>query len=148
MFPIAFNAFKGDNDRLEDTIRFAVDEETVFSPFGLRGVSKRDIFYFPGTGYWRGPVWISVNYLVLRGLYKYYLDYQPLSPLSEDGNIKTPRDFYEQTRRNLVQTVYQNWAPQHLFYENFNDVTGKGQYSHPFTGWTTLILLIMTEKYI
>lgn len=96
----------------------------MFSPYGLRGVSQRDIFYFPGTGYWRGPVWISVNYLVLRGLYLYYLDYQPTSPLSEDGSIKTPKDFYKTLRRNLIQTVYDNWEPQHLFYENFNDVTG------------------------
>ena len=137
------------NTTLDNTLMFAVDEETMFSPYGLRGVSKRDIFYFPGTGYWRGPVWISVNYIVLRGLYKYFMDYVPAHPLRDnDPNMKTPMDLYKSLRRNLAQTVYDNWTPQHLFYENFNDVTGKGQYSHPFTGWTTLILLIIQEKYI
>jgi len=118
----------------------------MFSPYGLRGVSKRDIFYFPGTGYWRGPVWISVNYIVLRGLKKYFMNYVPVTPLNDV--MKDPKDLYEALRRNLVQAVYDNWEPEHLFYENFNDVTGKGQYSHPFTGWTTLILLIMSERYI
>ena len=138
-----------DNTKLDSTLMFAVDEETMFSPYGLRGVSKRDIFYFPGTGYWRGPVWISVNYIVLRGLYKYFLNYVPANPLRDnDPTMKTPKDFYTTLRKNLAQTVYDNWVPQNLFYENFNDVTGLGQYSHPFTGWTTLILLIISEKYI
>ena len=135
-----------DNAKLESTLQFAVDNETMFSPYGLRGVSKRDIFYFPGTGYWRGPVWISVNYIVLRGLKKYFMNYVPVTPLNDV--MKDPKDLYEALRRNLVQAVYDNWEPEHLFYENFNDVTGKGQYSHPFTGWTTLILLIMSERYI
>ena len=103
---------------------FAADPETVNSPYGLRGVSAQDIEYFPGTGYWRGPIWISVNYLVLRGLYKYYYDYTPLYPLSDDGNIKTVKDLYKSIRQKLVQVVYDNWEPQHLLYENFNDVTG------------------------
>eukprot|EP00347_Sterkiella_histriomuscorum_P002218 403369017 len=148
MFPVAFNLFQGNLDRLEDTLRFGVDADTIFSPYGLRGVSTRDLEYFPGTGYWRGPIWVSVNYLVLRGLYKYYLDYTPRDPLSEDGTIKTPKDYYQVVRQNLAQVIYDNWEPQHLLYENFNDVTGQGQYSHPFSGWTTLMLLIMNEKYI
>ena len=100
------------NTTLDNTLMFAVDEETMFSPYGLRGVSKRDIFYFPGTGYWRGPVWISVNYIVLRGLYKYFLDYVPAHPLRDnDPNMETPMDLYKSLRRNLAQTVYDNWTP-------------------------------------
>ena len=126
LWPVAFDMFDS-NNTLDSTLMFAVDEDTMFSPYGLRGVSKRDIFYFPGTGYWRGPVWISVNYIVLRGLYKYFLDYEPQHPLRDnDSSMRTPRDFYKTLRRNLAQTVYDNWLPQHLFYENFNDVTGKG----------------------
>ncbi|CDW90142.1 mannosyl-oligosaccharide glucosidase [Stylonychia lemnae] len=148
LFPVALNGFQGMIERLDDHLMFGVDTETLNSPYGLRGVSAQDMEYFPGTGYWRGPVWISVNYLVLRGLYKYYLDYTPVNPLSEDGTIKTPKDFYQQLRQKIVQVVYDNWEPQHLLYENFNDVTGKGQSSHPFSGWTTLVLLIMNERYI
>jgi mannosyl-oligosaccharide glucosidase len=35
----------------------------------------------------------------------------------------------------------------HFFYENFNDNTGAPQFNHPFNGWTSLILLVVAEKY-
>lgn len=69
-------------------------------------------------------------------------------PLNEKEGIITVKDLYDKVRNSLVETVYSNWTPRYSFYENFNDVTGKGQYSDSFTGWTTLILLIISEKYI
>ena len=81
-------------------------------------------------------------------MHLYYKDFKPSKPLNADLNINTAEDLYQQVRANLLASVYNNWEPQHLFYENFNDVTGKGQFAHPFTGWTTLILLVLSEKYI
>jgi mannosyl-oligosaccharide glucosidase len=147
VFPVAFGLFD-DNDKLENSLRFTADKEQLFSPYGLRGVAKGDEQYIPGMGYWRGPVWVSVNYLVLRGLYQNYLGFEAATPLDAAGTMKSGKDLYDAVRFNMLHAVYDNWVPQHLFYENFNDVTGKGQYSHPFTGWTTLILLILSEKYI
>lgn len=40
---------------------------------GLRSLGKQDQFYLFGSNYWRGAVWINVNYLVLSGLHKHYL---------------------------------------------------------------------------
>ena len=34
-----------------------------------------------------------------------------------------------------------------FFWENYDSVTGKGTGVHPFTGWTTLFVLIMGEQY-
>ena len=93
MFPIAFGIFN-DNTLLDNTLRFGADASEMFSPYGLRGVSVKDEEYKPATGYWRGPIWINVNYLVLRGLYKYHLDYVPEYPLRDDKTIVTAKDFY------------------------------------------------------
>ena len=101
MWPVAFGVYE-DLPSLEATLQFGSDPTTIYSPYGLRGVSQRDIEYFPGTGYWRGPVWISVNYIVLRGLNKFFMDYQPSEPLREDGSISTPADLYKDLRRRLV----------------------------------------------
>ena len=98
----------------------------MLSDYGMRGVSRRDQDYFPGTGYWTGPVWVSVNYLFLRGLYKNYLDFEPSQPINEKEGIFTAKDLYDRVRQNLIDTVYSNWEPRHIFYENYNDVTGEG----------------------
>jgi glycogen debranching enzyme len=54
--------------------------------------------YFPGTGYWRGPVWISVNYMVLRGLYKYYNNLELTEPLDDEGTMLKVNDYYKALR--------------------------------------------------
>jgi hypothetical protein len=137
---------KNMTQRIDNALAFAADENEIFSPFGLRGLSARDELYSPNHGYWRGPVWVSVNYLVLRGLNKWYLDYVPEQPLS--SKIRDVKELYTAIRKNLLTAVYKSWEVEHLFYENWNDISGKGQFSHPFTGWTTLVLLIFTEKYM
>jgi mannosyl-oligosaccharide glucosidase len=126
LFPVAFGHIT-DTDRLDNSLRFSADKDQVFSPYGLRGVSKQDSEYVPGTGYWRGPIWISVNYLYLRGLYQNYMSYEPESPFDgPNGNLTNTKDLYDAVRFNLLHSVYDNWVDEHLFYENFNDVTGKG----------------------
>jgi len=46
----------------------------MMSKAGIRSLSKRDQYYLYKSNYWRGAVWINVNFLVLRGLYKNYLN--------------------------------------------------------------------------
>lgn len=85
LFTIAFGLIdKNKHERMDNALRFAADKNEIFSAYGLRGVSTRDEQYYPGTGYWRGPVWVSVNYLVLRGLKLFYSDYVPQQGINED----------------------------------------------------------------
>lgn len=54
---------------------------------------------------------------------------------------------YTKLRDNLIQNVYKNYKKTGYVWEQYSEETGEGKRSHPFTGWTSLILLIMAEKY-
>ena len=42
---------------------------TLWSPYGIRSLSKLDPFFGVGSNYWRGPIWINVHYMILRAIY-------------------------------------------------------------------------------
>ena len=54
---------------------------------------------------------------------------------------------YADLRRNLLRTVLGEWARTASVWEHYDDKTGRGMRSNPFTGWTALILNIMAEQY-
>ena len=45
------------------------DPERLWSDYGIRSLSKIHPLYGQGENYWRGPVWIPLNYLALQSLY-------------------------------------------------------------------------------
>ncbi|KAJ2580836.1 Processing alpha glucosidase I, partial [Coemansia sp. RSA 1836] len=57
------------------------------------------------------------------------------------------RSIYSRLRENLIGNVFAQYQDTRFFWEQYNPETGIGQRTHPFTGWTTLIVLIMAEKY-
>lgn len=46
------------------------DPEHLWSPFGIRSLSKQDEHFGQGEDYWRGPIWVQMNYMALSALYK------------------------------------------------------------------------------
>lgn len=95
--------------------------------YGLASLSTNSSLYLSTKdAYWRGPVWININYLVLRGLSLFYT---------------SEKEYYQRLRREVVETVCSNLAKKGYFYENY--IHGKGSFSYPFTGWTALIAIIV-----
>jgi len=48
-------------------------KQQLDSNYGLTSLSRLDPLYLENSdAYWRGPVWMNINYLVLRGLHLYY----------------------------------------------------------------------------
>jgi mannosyl-oligosaccharide glucosidase len=118
--------------------------DALWSQFGLRSLAKSDQLYMTRNTehdppYWRGQIWLNMNYLALRSLY-FYAN-QP-GPHAEHA-LK----IYKQLRTNIVNNIYTQYTKSGYVWENYNDKTGEGQGSHPFTGWTSLIVLIMSEDY-
>lgn len=57
------------------------------------------------------------------------------------------KKIYTALRKNIISTVYKDYKKTGYVWEQYSDIDGKGLRSHPFTGWTSLVLLIMAEEY-
>ena len=134
LFPLFFGDFQREN--LGDLFKYLSNKNEFMSDFGIRSLVKNDLLYHTGDDYWRGKIWIQMNYLALGGLYKYYIEF------NEDAE-----KIYEKVRNGVIKAVYNSWIKTHTFYENYDDITGKGVMNNPFNGWTSTILLILSENY-
>jgi mannosyl-oligosaccharide glucosidase len=136
LFPLIFGIVENNSKDLEAYLKILSDDYLMGSPWGIRSISKSDPAYLNGGDYWRGPIWISINYMTLRGLKLYY------------SNNEKAREVYNMIRMNLITNICTQKKKRGYFYEHYNQKNdGLGQGNHPFNGWTSLISLIISEEY-
>jgi len=172
-------------DRLIHLLKRMLNEAEFLSGGGIRALSKYhklnpysviidgikyEIQYDPGdstsnlfggNSNWRGPVWIPINYLIIRSIRKYgefygdhlkvecpvgsgiYLNLVEVSKALTDRVISLLA-IDEKGDRKL--NGYQNWFYKKpgnenliLFYEYFHGDTGSGLGASHQTGWTSLV---------
>jgi mannosyl-oligosaccharide glucosidase len=68
LFPFLTGLVDKDSKHLGAILDLIGDEEHLWSEFGLRSLSKSDELYHTGEDYWRGPIWINMNYLAVQQL--------------------------------------------------------------------------------
>lgn len=68
LFPFMTGLMDAKHPHLGAVLDLIADPEELWSPFGIRSLSKNDEFYGTDENYWRGPIWINMNYLVLKNL--------------------------------------------------------------------------------
>ncbi|QRW27438.1 glycoside hydrolase family 63 protein [Rhizoctonia solani] len=54
---------------------------------------------------------------------------------------------YDELRENVVSNVFKEYERTGYVWEQYDPLSGEGKRSHPFTGWTSLVALILAEKY-
>ena len=69
LFPFLVGLLKPDDPHLGRTLDLLGDEDELFSPHGIRSLSKKSEFYGTDENYWRSPVWVNINYLALTQLH-------------------------------------------------------------------------------
>ena len=69
LFPFLTGLLVHDNPKLGRVLALIGDEEELWSPHGIRSLSKKDEFYGTEENYWRSPVWININYLAIVQLH-------------------------------------------------------------------------------
>jgi mannosyl-oligosaccharide glucosidase len=65
LFPFLVGLMRPDSPKLGRMLDLLGDEEELFSPHGLRSLSKKNEFYGTNENYWRSPVWININYMAI-----------------------------------------------------------------------------------
>jgi hypothetical protein len=171
--------------KLERILGYMLDENEFFSPYGIRSLSKYHdkhpfrfdfaghkygVEYLPaesntgmfgGNSNWRGPIWMPVNGLIIRGLlsmYPFYGDdfkvecptgsgkYMNLFEVAEEIANRLSKIFLRDADGN--RPVYGGtkkfqedpyWKDYILFYEYFHGDNGAGLGASHQTGWTGLI---------
>ncbi|XP_048456331.1 mannosyl-oligosaccharide glucosidase [Rhincodon typus] len=144
LFPFLLQILQPDSPKLLHILNDIRDDEKLWTPYGLRSLSKSNPLYLKRNTeydppYWRGPIWINMNYLVVRALHFYSTQNGPYQEMAVT--------LYQELRTNLISNMYKQFVQTGYLWEQYNDSTGKGQGSHPFTGWSSLIVLIMAEQY-
>jgi mannosyl-oligosaccharide glucosidase len=162
IFPFLVGLLKADDPKVGRLLDLIGDEEELFSPHGLRSLSRRDPNYGTNENYWRSPVWININYMALTQLRVSLALHLPLLGSRTGVSILTPRhqnlalqdgpykprarDLYARLRKNLVDTIYNSWLETGFAWEQYNPETGQGQRTQHFTGWTSLVVKIMAME--
>jgi len=174
-----------DETKLRRILTRMLDEERFLSPFGIRSLSKwheqhpytfdvhgqrHEVKYLPaesdtgmfgGNSNWRGPIWLPVNMLILRGLLQFYLYYgdnfkiecptgsgcmMNLFEVTMDIGRRLTRIFLkdEKGRRPVYGGAEKfqtdpHWRDYVLFYEYFHGDNGAGLGASHQTGWTGVV---------
>ena len=144
LFPLLLQLLPVDCKQLGHILTSLNDTKLLWTDFGLRSLSAGDKLYRkPNTPtdapYWRGAIWINLNFLAVQALHHYA---GVEGPYRETAGI-----LYSRLRENLVRNVFQQYQETGYFWEQYDDITGRGMGAHPFNGWSSLVLLMMAERF-
>lgn len=135
LFPFMTGFLDANHANLDATLRLLRDPNHLWTDHGIKSLSQEDKKYGVGENYWRSPIWINMNYMILTQL---------LSLAKTPGpHQERCKNVYIELRRNIVHTVFSSWLETGYAWEQYDPVGGHGQRTQHFTGWTSLVVLIM-----
>jgi len=140
LFPLALGIIDPGSPHLVPILNYIISKEHLWTEYGILSLSKNDTYFGTGENYWKGPIWININYLILASLYRNYI-------FTKGPHQELSKRVYSDLRRAIVNTITRGYEQQGYIFEQYNPINGRGQRSHPFTGWSSLVVAIMSEKY-
>ncbi|XP_026499522.2 mannosyl-oligosaccharide glucosidase [Vanessa tameamea] len=144
LFPMLLKVLKPESEKLGKILEMLDKEELLWSPYGLRSLSKLSPLYMKRNTehdppYWRGQVWANINYLALSALQHYARAAGPHGPRA--------RELHRRLRDNLVGNILSEYKRTGYLWEQYSGEDGHGSGCKPFSGWTALVTLIMADEY-
>jgi mannosyl-oligosaccharide glucosidase len=98
LFPFLLGLLPPDSPRLKPILDVIEDPRHLWSPYGIRSLSASHPLYGKDENYWRGPIWVQMNWLALKALKERYI---------VDGPEKVrAQKVYDRLRKNVVDNVF------------------------------------------
>ena len=172
-------------DKLQSILKYMLDENEFLSPYGIRSLSRYHLDHpfsfwlsgheyrvqylpaesntgmFGGNSNWRGPIWMPVNALIIRGLllmYPFYGEDFKVECPTGSGTYMTLFEVAKEIGDRLAKIFLRDengsrpiygatkkfqddpyWRDYILFYEYFHGDNGAGLGASHQTGWTGLV---------
>uniref|UniRef100_A0A0C9R244 Mannosyl-oligosaccharide glucosidase n=1 Tax=Fopius arisanus TaxID=64838 RepID=A0A0C9R244_9HYME len=144
LFPFILGIVESNSPNLDKILNDITKPELLWTKYGLRSLAKSSPHYMKyntehDPPYWRGAIWMNLNYLTLRALNHY-------SEVQGPYQAKAGR-IYKELRENVIKNMMAQYKRTGFLWENYGDSYGEGKGSHPFNGWSSLVVMIMAEIY-
>lgn len=144
LFPFLMQIIEPDSHKLGKILTDIRNPNNLWSDYGLRSLSPNSPLYMKRNTehdppYWRGQVWININFLAIRALHFYSTVEGPFKNQS--------KEIYKELRMNVIRNLMNQYTKTGYIWEQYNDKTGEGSGCRPFTGWSALVVSIMGETY-
>jgi mannosyl-oligosaccharide glucosidase len=68
LFPLILGVIEPDSPRLGGIARALADPTQLWSEFGILSLSRADPLFGSGENYWKGAIWININYLLVSAI--------------------------------------------------------------------------------
>lgn len=146
LLPFALKLIPAGSPHLNRIVSLMADPEKIYSKYGLLSLSKKDEYFGTSENYWRGPVWMNINYLCLDALKHYYPEVISTSNKAFTPESQRAKQIYQDLKSNLIANVFKNWEEKGFCYESYDQNTGEGKGVQHFTGWTALVVNLMGRK--
>jgi mannosyl-oligosaccharide glucosidase len=144
LVPLLFRMLPPDDARLAALLTSMEDPAQLASPWGLRALSRSDPLYGTelsfGTDYWRSSIWINFNFLAVAAL-RWYAD-APGPHAARCGALA------DGLQERVVALVVGEYNRTGFIWEHYSsEHGGHGRGTHPFTGWSALVALMVAGRY-
>jgi len=113
-FPLLLGLVNSNSSRLVDMLNVLGPQNIngTWSKYGLRSLAASDPLFGSNENYWRGPIWININFMLLKTL-KHIIDRNETIVFEQIHQQVT--EIYTKLRQNLVVNIYQEYKKLDTF---------------------------------
>jgi mannosyl-oligosaccharide glucosidase len=106
LFPFLLGLLPPTSPHLTPMLDLITSSTHLWSSYGIRSLSRSHPLFGKDENYWRGPIWMQMNWLALKSLKERYV-------VEEGSERERAKEVYAALRTNVVENVF-NVSPSSI----------------------------------